>query len=66
MRKLLMLLLSAGLFTSAIQAQKISGTVTDDQGKGFGKNNCNLIESQRFFSSQIWSNRQVRRLYFHN
>ena len=46
MRKLLMLLLSAGLITSATRAQKISGTVADDQGKGLEKTTVSLLKAK--------------------
>jgi iron complex outermembrane recepter protein len=46
MRKLLMLLLSAGLVTSAVQAQKVSGTVKDEQGKGLDKTTVTLLRSK--------------------
>jgi hypothetical protein len=46
MRKLFMFLLSAGLFTSATQAQKISGEVKDEQGKGLEKTTVALLRSK--------------------
>lgn len=46
MRKLFMLLLSAGLFTSAIKAQKISGTVKDELGKGLDKTTVSLLRGK--------------------
>jgi iron complex outermembrane recepter protein len=46
MRKLLMLLLTAGLFTSAVQAQNISGIVKDDQGKGLEKTTVTLLRAK--------------------
>jgi iron complex outermembrane receptor protein len=46
MRKMFMLLLIAGLFTSVVQAQKISGTVNDDQGKGLEKTTVSLLRAK--------------------
>jgi hypothetical protein len=46
MRKLFMLLLSAGLLTSAIRAQKVSGIVKDDQGKGLEKTTVSLLRAK--------------------
>ncbi|MFI5130526.1 MAG: TonB-dependent receptor domain-containing protein [Chitinophagales bacterium] len=46
MRKLLMLLSIAGLSTSVMQAQKISGTVADDQGKGLEKTTVTLLKAK--------------------
>src|SRR6266496_5242929 len=46
MRKLFMLLLSAGLLTSATKAQKISGTVKDDQGKELEKTTVSLLKAK--------------------
>jgi len=47
MRKTLVLLLIAGLFTStAVQAQKISGIVTDDQGKGLEKTTVSVLRAK--------------------
>jgi iron complex outermembrane recepter protein len=46
MRKLLMILLTTGLFTSAVQAQKISGIVKDDQGKVLDKTTVSLLRAK--------------------
>jgi iron complex outermembrane receptor protein len=46
MRKLFMLLVSAALLTSAIQAQKISGVVKDQQGKGLEKTTVTLLRAK--------------------
>jgi iron complex outermembrane receptor protein len=46
MRKLFVFLLSAGLFTSASQAQKISGVVKDQQGKGLEKTTVSLLQTK--------------------
>ena len=46
MRKMLVLLLTAALFTSAVQAQTISGAVTDDQGKALEKTTVSLLRAK--------------------
>ena len=46
MRKQFIFLLSAALFTSATQAQKISGIVKDHQGKGLEKTTVSLLQAK--------------------
>jgi hypothetical protein len=46
MRKLFMLLLSTGVFASALQAQKISGIIKDQQGKGLDKATVSLLKAK--------------------
>lgn len=46
MRKMFMLLVAAGLLTSATWAQKISGTVKDDQGKNLEKTTVSLLRAK--------------------
>lgn len=46
MRKLFTLLVTACLFTSAVSAQKISGAVKDQQGKGLDKTTISLLKAK--------------------
>lgn len=46
MRKMYILSLIAGLFFTTAQAQKISGTVADDQGKGLEKTTVTLLRAK--------------------
>jgi len=46
MRKMFMLLLTAGLFVSSSYAQKVSGTVTDEQGKALEKTTVTLLRAK--------------------
>ena len=53
MRKLFMFLLSTGLITSAIQAQKISGIIKDQQGKGLEKTTVSLLRAKDSVSAKF-------------
>jgi|GraSoiStandDraft_4_1057263.scaffolds.fasta_scaffold28853_1 iron complex outermembrane receptor protein len=46
MRKMFMLVLSAALLASTSKAQKISGTVSDDQGKGLEKTTVSILRAK--------------------
>jgi iron complex outermembrane receptor protein len=46
MRKMFMLVLSAVLLASTTKAQKISGTVSDDQGKGLEKTTVSILRAK--------------------
>ena len=46
MRKIFLLLVSSALLTSAVEAQQITGTVKDEQGKGLEKTTVNLLNAK--------------------
>jgi hypothetical protein len=49
MRKLFVIIAGLGLSFSTVQAQKISGMVTDEPGKGLDKTTVALLRAKRFF-----------------